>query len=69
VGAARTELIRIPVLVQLWSGLTKFMSSSAFGGFQHAALNIAYGLSIFAVLLSMLFSWTFGRASAERRPV
>jgi hypothetical protein len=49
--------------------MTKLMSSSAFVRFHHGALHIAFGLSIFAVLLSILFSWTFGRGSAGRRVV
>jgi hypothetical protein len=62
VDTSGTELIRIPESLQLWSGITKLMSSSAF-------VHIAFGLSIFAVLLSILFSWTFGRGSAGRRVV
>ncbi len=53
--------------MQLWSELMKLMTSSAFWRFHHAALSIAYGLSIFAVLLSIFFSWTFARGSAETR--
>jgi hypothetical protein len=69
VGSSRTELIRVPESLQLWSGLAKLMSSSAFLRLHHGALSIAYGISIFAVLLSILFSWTFARGSAERRIV
>jgi hypothetical protein len=69
VGASGTELIRIPESLQLWSGITKLMSSSAFVRLHHGALHIAFGLSIFAVVLSILFSWTFGRGSAGRRVV
>jgi len=40
---------------------TKLMGSAGFVRFHHAALSIAYGLSIFAVLLSMLYTWAFTR--------
>jgi hypothetical protein len=69
VGASGTELIRILESLQLWSGFTKLISSSAFARLHHGALNIAYGLSIFAVLLAILFSWTLARGSAGRRVV
>jgi hypothetical protein len=69
VGSARAELIRIPGSLQVWSVLEKLMGSSAFLRLHHGALSIAYGLSIFAVVLSILFSWTFNRESAERRVV
>jgi hypothetical protein len=69
VGSAGAELIRVPESLQLWSVLDKLMGSSAFLRLHHGALSIAYGLSIFAVVLSILFSWTFSRESAERRVV
>jgi hypothetical protein len=47
----------------------KLMSSSVYLRLHNGALSIAYGLSIFAVLVSILFSWTFARGSAERRVV
>jgi hypothetical protein len=69
VGSARAELIRIPESLQLWSVLERLMGSSAFLRLHHGALSIAYGLSIFAVVLSILFSWIFDRESTERRVV
>jgi hypothetical protein len=69
VGSAGAELIRVPESLQLWSVLDKLMGSCAFLRLHHGALSIAYGLSIFAVVLSILFSWTFSRESAERRVV
>jgi hypothetical protein len=59
----------MPESLQLWTVIEKLMSSSAFVRLHHGALSIAYGVSIFAVLLSVLFSWTFKRESAERRVV
>jgi len=69
VGPQGAELIRIPETPQLWTVIDKLMSSSAFLRLHHGALSVAYGLSIFAVLLSVLFSWTLKRESAERRVV
>jgi hypothetical protein len=69
VGTARAELIRIPESLQLWSMLEKVMSSAAFVRLHHGALSVAYGLSIFAVLISILFSWAFNREAADRRAV
>jgi hypothetical protein len=47
--------------------LEKVMSSAAFARLHHGALSVAYGLSIFAVLISILFSWAFNREAADRR--
>ncbi len=68
-GPQGTELSRIPESLQLWTVIEKLMSSSAFVRLHHGALGVAYGISIFAVLLSVLFSWTFKGESAERRVV
>jgi hypothetical protein len=65
VGASRTELIQILEWVQLAG--TKLMGSDALVRFHHAALSVAYGLSIFAVLGSVLFSWALARGSGNRR--
>jgi hypothetical protein len=67
VGASRTELIRGLESVQLAG--TKLMGSDAFVRIHHAALSIAYGLSIFAVLGSVLFTWALARGSGNRRIV
>jgi len=69
VGPQGTELSRIPESLQLWTVIEKLMSSSAFVRLHHGALSVAYGISIFAVLLAVLFSWTFKGESAERRVV
>jgi hypothetical protein len=47
----------------------KLTRSAAFVRLHHGALSVAYGLSIFAVLISILFSWAFNRESADRRAV
>jgi hypothetical protein len=64
VGAPRAGLIRGLESVQLAG--TKLMESGAFVRFHHAALSIAFGLSVFAVLGSVLFSWALGRGRNRR---